>query len=79
LAEGFQRRRLKCEKLTDNEPQVMAKAHIAFVKVSEKIVSNLRSSHMYYINLLRSYLLLSNSPNDAPALAFSIIVRTMEE
>jgi hypothetical protein len=79
LAEGFQRRRLKCEKLTDDEPKVMAKAHIAFVKVSEKIVSNLRSSHMYYNNLLRSYLLLGNSPNDAPSLAVSIIVRTMEE
>jgi hypothetical protein len=30
LAEGFQRRRLKCEKLTDDRRQVMAKAHIAF-------------------------------------------------
>jgi hypothetical protein len=29
LAEGFQKRRLKCEKLTDDR-QVMAKAHIAF-------------------------------------------------
>ena len=27
LAEGFQRRRLKCEKLTDDICQVMAKAH----------------------------------------------------
>jgi hypothetical protein len=34
LAEGFQRRRLKCEKLTDDGLQVMAKAHIAFGKVS---------------------------------------------
>ena len=41
MAEGFQRRRLKCEKLTDNrrqttdnERQVMAKAHIAFGKMS---------------------------------------------
>jgi hypothetical protein len=34
LAEGFQRRRLKCEKLTDDRLQVMAKAHIAFGKVS---------------------------------------------
>jgi hypothetical protein len=34
LAEGFQRRRLKCEKLTDDERQVMAKVHIAFGKVS---------------------------------------------
>ena len=34
LAEGFQRRRLKCEKLTDDGCQVMTKAHIAFGKVS---------------------------------------------
>ena len=34
LAELFQRRRLKCEKLTDNGHQVMAKARIAFGKVS---------------------------------------------
>jgi hypothetical protein len=34
LAEGFQRRRLKCEKLTDDGRQMMAKAHIAFGKVS---------------------------------------------
>jgi hypothetical protein len=34
LAEGFQRRRLKYEKLTDDKRQVMAKAHIAFGKVS---------------------------------------------
>ena len=34
LAKGFQRRRLKCEKLTDDGHQVMAKAHIAFGKVS---------------------------------------------
>jgi hypothetical protein len=34
LAEGFQRRRLKCEKLCDNRCQVMAKAHVAFGKVS---------------------------------------------
>ena len=34
LAEGFQRRRLKCEKLTNDRRQVMAKAHLAFGKVS---------------------------------------------
>ena len=34
LAEWFQRRRLKCEKLTDARCQVMAKAHVAFGKVS---------------------------------------------
>jgi hypothetical protein len=34
LTERFQRRRLKCEKLTDDGRQVMAKAHIAFGEVS---------------------------------------------
>jgi hypothetical protein len=34
LTDGFQSRRLKCEKLTDDGRQVMAKAHIAFGKVS---------------------------------------------
>jgi hypothetical protein len=34
LAKRFQRSRLKCEKLTDNARQVMAKAHFAFGKVS---------------------------------------------
>jgi hypothetical protein len=36
LAKGFQKRRLKCEKLTDNGCQVMAKAHIAFGKNNKK-------------------------------------------
>jgi hypothetical protein len=31
---GFRGVGLKCEKLTDDERQVMAKAHIAFGKVS---------------------------------------------
>ena len=34
LALRFQKRRLKCEKLTDDGRQVIAKAHIAFGKVS---------------------------------------------
>jgi hypothetical protein len=34
LALWFQRRRLKCEKLTDDGRQVIAKAHFAFGKVS---------------------------------------------
>ena len=34
LALRFQRRRIKCEKLMDDGRQVMAKAHIAFGKVS---------------------------------------------
>ena len=37
LALRFQRRRLKCEKVTDDERQVMANAHIAFGKVSLKM------------------------------------------
>jgi hypothetical protein len=34
LAKRFQRRRLKCEMLTDDKRHVMANAHIAFGKVS---------------------------------------------
>jgi hypothetical protein len=34
LAEGFQRRRFNCEKLTDDGRQVMVEAHITFGKVS---------------------------------------------
>ena len=34
LAEGFQRRRLKCEKLTDDGRQVIAIAHFAFGNAS---------------------------------------------
>ena len=34
LAKVFQRGRLKCENLTDDGQQVMAKAHIAFDKLS---------------------------------------------
>ena len=34
LAKGFQRRKLKCEKLTDDGRQVIAKAHFAFGKVN---------------------------------------------
>jgi hypothetical protein len=33
MVEGFQRRRIEFEKLTDDGRQVMAKAHIAFGKV----------------------------------------------
>ena len=44
LAEGFQRRRLKCEKLTDDGHQVMAKTHIAFGKVSKKGCSRLAAA-----------------------------------
>jgi hypothetical protein len=36
LAEQIQRRTLKCEKLTNNGRQLMAKGHITFDKVSLK-------------------------------------------
>jgi hypothetical protein len=40
LALWFQRRKLKCEKLTDDGRQVMAKAHIAFGKLSLKMADS---------------------------------------
>jgi hypothetical protein len=50
LAEGFQRRRLKCEKLTDDGRQVMAKAHIAFGKVSIYGRSSIKIAHFVPIH-----------------------------
>jgi hypothetical protein len=38
LALWFQRRRLKCEKLTDDRRQVMAKAHIAELRCSGRVI-----------------------------------------
>jgi hypothetical protein len=52
LAEGFQRRRLKCEKLTDDGHQVMAKTHIAFGKVSQKGCSRLAAASNKVYQLL---------------------------
>jgi hypothetical protein len=42
LAERFQRRRFKCEKLTDDGLQVIAKAHIAceLIKISRFTMAN---------------------------------------
>jgi hypothetical protein len=40
LAEGFQRR-LKCEKLTDDGRQVMAKAHFALARRAKQKLLNL--------------------------------------
>jgi hypothetical protein len=40
LAKGFQSRRLKCEKLTDDGCQLMAKAHIAFGELTSTGPSN---------------------------------------
>ena len=36
MAEGFQRRSLKCEKLTDDGRQVMAKAHMPLARWANK-------------------------------------------
>ena len=38
LNEGFQRRRLKCEKLTDDGRQVMAKAHIVTGELKKRTI-----------------------------------------
>jgi hypothetical protein len=37
LTKRFRRRRLKCEKLTDDRHQVMAKAHFALRKVTGEL------------------------------------------
>ena len=49
LDEGFQRRRLKCEKLTDDGREVMAKAHLTFGKVISKweVVKDLNLIRLY--------------------------------
>jgi hypothetical protein len=49
LAEGFQRRRLKCENLTDDGCQVMAKAHIAFGKGELKKRNKQQTSKLDYL------------------------------
>jgi hypothetical protein len=51
----FQRRRLKCEKLTDDGRQVMAKAHIAFDKVSLKTTERRIPSGKLKSTLRKSY------------------------
>jgi DNA-binding MurR/RpiR family transcriptional regulator len=54
LAEGFQRRRLKCEKLTDDGHQVMAKAHMeARTSVSLWIDFSPKTNIIIIITLLR--------------------------
>ena len=51
LAKGFQRRRLKCEKLTDDRRQVMAKAHIALARWGENKWANIifKNYHIFYL------------------------------
>ena len=49
LAEGFQRRRLKCEKLKDDGRQVMAKAHIWQGEL--KMYAN-QVQHNFFFNFL---------------------------
>jgi hypothetical protein len=56
LAEGFQRRRFKCEKLTDDGRQVMAKAHIAFgkgipkIKNKSLVIKRCHFTHVLYVH-----------------------------
>jgi hypothetical protein len=47
LAEGFQRRRLKCKKLTDDGRQVMEKAHIAGVNKSPSPTPGASNFHIW--------------------------------
>jgi hypothetical protein len=54
LAKGFQRRRLTCEKLTDDRRQVMAKAHIVFGKVSYSKMTT-TAGHSFYIGPIGSF------------------------
>jgi hypothetical protein len=44
LAEGFQRRRLKCEKLTDDGCQVMAKANSCLIN-SDPLTNMVATGH----------------------------------
>jgi hypothetical protein len=62
LAEGFQKRRLKCEKLTDDGCQVMAKAQIAFGKERSTL------QHATNYNLLSRGLPLSTTQERAEEL-----------
>ena len=62
LAEGFQRRILKCEKLTDDGRQVMAKAHIAFGKVLKATKKRRIVSKSMSKNCTETYLCM-NSPS----------------
>ena len=60
LAEGFQRRRLKCEKLTDDGRQVMAKSSHYLWQVELKRILKCEYLHvMYSINMLH-YISISN-------------------
>ena len=57
LAEGFQRRRLKCEKLTDDRSQVMAKAHITTLteqiqNLEKQQISHCRNSSKIHRKIL---------------------------
>jgi hypothetical protein len=57
LAEGFQRRRLKCEKLTDDGHQVMAKAHIPLYRllISSRFL-NKHGRHRQFFFLIGRFL-----------------------
>jgi hypothetical protein len=82
LPTKFQRRRLKCEKLTDNGCQVMAKAHIACGKVknSQTTVSiKTKLNRMYFVDpqfmfcfhFSERFIHLFHSTADIPVYRFS--------
>ena len=50
LAEGFQRRRLKCEKLTDDGHQVMAKAHLCRWQ-GELTINSKKKNHTKHVKI----------------------------
>ena len=54
LAKGFLRRRLKCEKLTADVRQVMAKAHIAFT-TKDATIRNKRKAGWLIIRIMCPY------------------------
>ena len=49
---GFQRRRLKCEKLTDDGGQVKTNAHLAFGQASQKKRRRKNGQHLYKCSVL---------------------------
>ena len=61
LAQGFQRRRLKCEKLTDDGRQVMAKAHIAFTLVCLSVKLDSLLCSFTFISVVCKLVLLRNT------------------
>jgi hypothetical protein len=62
MAEGFQRRRLKCEKLTDDGRQVMAKAHIPVLDITSSFFWQLLLLIGRFLKVFSSETTLPNEP-----------------